>query len=130
VCPTGATLYGRVTDLKVEAARRLTLAAGTTTVYPRGRLGGPDQSYSGRVNRYVNRLYGETEFGGTQLVMLAGVPFERLGYPNLPPRSDASISETLQHTLYAGLVVPAAFLGVLAFAAKRSAAVQEDNQNE
>lgn len=130
VCPTGATLYGRVTDLKLEAARRLALVPGTTTVYPRGRLGGPDHSYSGKANRYVKRLYGETEFGGTQMVMLAGVPFEKLGYANLPPNSDASVSETLQHTLYAGLVVPAAFLGVLAWAAKRSAALSEGEPNE
>jgi len=125
VCPTGATLYGKVADLKREAARRLALVPGTATVYPRGRLGGPDQSYAGHANRYVQRLYGETEFGGTQLVMLAGVPFEKLGYSKLAPNSDASISETLQHTLYAGLVVPAAFLGVLGWAARRSAAAQE-----
>jgi len=126
VCPTGATLFGRVTDLKREAARRLALAPGTPTVYPRGRLGGPDQSYAGVSKQYVKRVYGETEFGGTQLIMLAGVPFERLGYPNLPPNSDAARSETLQHTVYAGLVVPAAFLGVLAWAARRSAAAQEE----
>jgi hypothetical protein len=125
VCPTGATLYGKVADFKREAARRLALVPGTATVYPRGRLGGPDQSYAGHANRYVQRLYGETEFGGTQLVMLAGVPFEKLGYSKLAPNSDASISETLQHTLYAGLVVPAAFLGVLGWAARRSAAAQE-----
>jgi hypothetical protein len=123
-------LYGRVGDLKLEAARRLALKPGLATVYPRGRLGGPDQSYTGRANRYVQHLYGETEFGGTQMVMLAGVPFERLGYPNLPARSDASVSETLQHTLYAGLVVPAAFLGALAWAAKRSAAAKEGDANE
>jgi Fe-S-cluster-containing dehydrogenase component len=130
VCPTGATLYGKVSDLKQEAARRLALKPGATTVYPRGRLGGPDQSYAGVANRYVQHVYGETEFGGTQVVMLAGVPFERLGYPNLPPASDASISETMQHTLYAGLVVPAAFLGVLSWAAKRSAAANEGDGNE
>jgi len=130
VCPTGATLYGRVADLKLEAARRLALAPGSMTVYPRGRLGGPDQSYRGAANRYVKHLYGETEFGGTQMVMLAGVPFEKLGYANLPAKSDASVSETLQHTLYAGLVVPAAFLGVLAWAAKRSAAIKEGDPHE
>lgn len=126
VCPTGATLYGRVTDLRQEAARRLAMKAGTPTVFPRGRLGGPDQSYPGVARRYVDRVYGETEFGGTQLLMLAGVPFDKLGYRNLAPRSDASSSETLQHALYAGLVLPAAFLGVLAWAAKRSAAVRDE----
>ncbi len=130
VCPTGATLYGRVADLKKEAARRLALKPGTATAYPRGRIDGPDQSYLGVSRQYVNRVYGETEFGGTQLIMLAGVPFEHLGYPNLPPQSDAANSETMQHTLYAGLVVPAAFLGVLAWAAKRSAAAQEEENGD
>ncbi len=120
VCPTGATLYGKVTELKQEAARRRALKPGSATVYPRGRLGGPDQSYPGVAARYVDHLYGEKEFGGTQMVMLSGVPFEKLGYPDLPPRSDASASETLQHGLYGGLVMPLAFLGVLTYAARRN----------
>ncbi|MFA6310965.1 MAG: hydrogenase 2 operon protein HybA [Sterolibacterium sp.] len=120
VCPTGATLYGKVADLKVEAARRRGLKPGTPTTFPRGRLGGPDQNYPGVVARYVDHLYGETEFGGTQMVMLSGVPFDKLGYPNLPPRSDAAITETLQHGLYGGMVMPLVFLGALAYAAKRN----------
>ena len=126
VCPTGATLFGKVSDLRAEAARRLALAPGTPTVYPRGRIDGPDQSYMGVSKKYVNRVYGDTEFGGTQLLMLAGVPFDRLGYADLPPDSDAAHSETLQHTLYAGLVVPVAFLGVLSWAARRSAAAHKE----
>ena len=37
VCPTGATLFGRVDDLKKEIARRRALKPGQATVYPRGR---------------------------------------------------------------------------------------------
>ena len=125
VCPTGATLYGKVTDLKKEAARRRALKPGTATVYPRGQLGGPDHSYPGVAAKYVDRLYGETEFGGTQMVMLSGVPFEKLGYPDLPPRSDAAKSESLQHGLYGGLVMPLAFLGVLTYAARRNVKNEE-----
>ncbi|MFA7270533.1 MAG: hydrogenase 2 operon protein HybA [Sterolibacterium sp.] len=120
VCPTGATLFGKVADLKKEAARRRSLKPGTQTAFPRGQLGGPEQSYPGVVGKYVDHLYGETEFGGTQMVMLSGVPFDKLGYPDLPPRSDAITSETLQHTLYGGLVMPLVFLGALAYAAKRN----------
>ena len=89
VCPTGATLFGRVGDLRKEAERRLALAPGTPTVYPRGRIDGPDQSYMSVSKKYVNRLYGDTGPGGTQLLMLAGVPFERLGHPTPKPDSDA-----------------------------------------
>jgi len=125
VCPTGATLFGKVADLKQEIQRRKALEPGTATTYPRGRLGGEDQSYPGVAAKYVDHVYGETELGGTQMLMLAGVPFDKLGYPTLPATSFASQSETLQHTLYGGLVLPIVFLGGLTWAAKRS--VQDDD---
>ncbi|MBI5922732.1 MAG: hydrogenase 2 operon protein HybA [Betaproteobacteria bacterium] len=128
VCPTGATLYGKVTDLKQEAARRRALKPGSQTSFPRGQLGGPDQSYPGVVAKYVDHLYGEKEFGGTQMVMLSGVPFDKLGYLDLPPRSDAVVTETLQHTLYSGLVMPLVFLGVLGYAAKRNLKQYEEEK--
>ncbi|HJV63069.1 MAG TPA: hydrogenase 2 operon protein HybA, partial [Albitalea sp.] len=65
VCPTGATLFGKVTDLKDEIARRKAGTPGAPTVYPRGRLGGPDQSYTGTAGQYVDKVYGERELGGT-----------------------------------------------------------------
>ncbi|MCX7171805.1 MAG: hydrogenase 2 operon protein HybA [Proteobacteria bacterium] len=128
VCPTGATLYGKVADLKQEAARRRSLKPGTQTSFPRGQLGGPDQSYPGVVGKYVDHIYGETEFGGTQMLMLSGVPFDKLGYPDLPPRSDAAISETLQHSLYGGMILPLVFLGVLGYAARRNAKQYEEEK--
>ena len=128
VCPTGATLYGKVSALKAEASRRRALKPGTATVYPRGQLGGPDQSYQGVSAKYVDHLYGETEFGGTQMVFLAGVPFAKLGYPDLPPRSDASTSETMQDTLYGGMIMPIVFLGALTYVAKRN--VKDEEQGD
>lgn len=125
VCPTGATLFGKVSDIKAEIARRKALAPGTPTSFPRGRLGGPDQSYPGVASKYVDHVYGEKEVGGTQMMMLAGVPFELLGYPTLPETSFASRSETLQHTLYGGLVAPIAFLGALTWVAKRNVKAEE-----
>ena len=130
VCPTGATLYGKVSDLKQEAARRRSLKPGTQTSFPRGELGGADQSYPGVVSKYIDHLYGEKEFGGTQMVMLSGVPFDKLGYQDLPPRSDASTSETLQHTLYGGLVMPLVFLGALTYAAKRNVKNDEADNDQ
>ena len=35
VCPTGATLFGKTADLLVEAKRRIALAPGSVTTYPR-----------------------------------------------------------------------------------------------
>lgn len=126
VCPTGATLFGKVADIKTEIARRKSLKPGTPTTYPRGKLGGADQSYPGVAAQYVDHVYGEKELGGTQMMMLAGVPFEKLGYPELPDTSFAAQSETLQHSLYGGLVLPLVFLGGLTWVAKRN--VHEDDE--
>jgi len=127
VCPTGATLFGKVADLKQEITRRRSLEPGKPTIYPRGKLGGPDQSYPGVASKYVDHVYGEKELGGTQMLMLAGVSFKKLGYPDLPESSFASKSETLQHSLYGGLVLPIAFLGGLTWVAKRT--VKDDDES-
>jgi hypothetical protein len=115
----------------LEAKRRLALKPGEKTTYPRGRLGDatapgvnwrqePDQSYEGVVASYQQHIYGEKEYGGTQVIKLSGVPFEKVGMPKLPPYSSAATSETIQHTLYGGLVMPVAVLGALAWVAKRN----------
>ena len=121
VCPTGATLYGRTADLLAEAKRRLALQPGTLTRMPRGNLsGGPDQSYEAYVGKYIQHVYGETEYGGTQVLKLSAVDFEKVGMPYLSPESSASTSETIQHTLYGGLLAPFAVLGVMTYVAKRN----------
>jgi Fe-S-cluster-containing dehydrogenase component len=118
VCPTGATLFGPVEALRAEIARRRALAPGTRTTFPRGRVGGSD-SYEGTVGQYVDHVYGEREIGGTQVLHLSGVPFELLGKPALPDDSPARLSETLQHTIYQGLIAPLTFLGIAVAAARR-----------
>jgi hypothetical protein len=40
--------------------------------------------------------------------------------PNLPPEAAAAHSETLQHTLYGGMLMPIAVLGAMTFIAKRN----------
>jgi len=119
VCPTGATLYGKVKDLKAEIARRRALAPGTRTTFPRGRIGDGDE-YVGNVGRYVDHVYGENEVGGTQVLHLSGVPFELLDKPALPDRAPAAVSETIQHGVYYGLLAPMTFLGILIAAARRN----------
>ena len=130
VCPTGATLYGKVSDLSAEARRRLALKPGETTTFPRGRLGGPDWSYQGTAAKYVQQIYGEKELGGTQMIKLAAVPFEKLGHRPLPERSYASISEGLQHTLYGYLALPAVVLGALSVIARRNVKPDDDDDGD
>jgi Fe-S-cluster-containing dehydrogenase component len=145
VCPTGATLFGRTADLLAEAKRRLALKPGEVTQYPRGRLKSvaeqqgqadkrwraePDQTYEGKVGTYVQRVYGEHEYGGTQVLKLSAVPFERVGMPNLPPHSSAATSETIQHSLYGGLLMPLAVLGALTVIAKRNVKTDDDSPQQ
>ena len=57
-CPTGATIFGERDDLLREARRRI--------------LDNPD--------RYVDHIFGEHEAGGTSVLYLSSVPFEKLGF--------------------------------------------------
>ncbi|MBU0621991.1 MAG: hydrogenase 2 operon protein HybA [Gammaproteobacteria bacterium] len=128
VCPTGATLYGKVKTLKAEAQRRVALKPGEETEFPRGNLDTHDQSsHVAKAVAYLPQIYGEKELGGTQMLKLSAVPFEKLGMPTLPERSYAATSETMQHTLYGNaLVLPLAFLGVLSYVAKRNVKHDDD----
>jgi Fe-S-cluster-containing dehydrogenase component len=127
VCPTGATLYGKSADLLAEAKRRIALKPGSVTRYPRGKIGGPDQSYEAPVGNYLQHVYGEKEYGGTQVLKLSAVTFEKVGMPDLPLKSSAATSETIQHTLYGGLIMPLVVLGALSFIAKKNVHDAEDD---
>lgn len=64
VCPTGATMFGERDALVAEARARI-----------RGNRG-----------EYVDHVYGLEEAGGTSVLMLSSVPFERLGLTTNLPR--------------------------------------------
>ena len=64
VCPTGATLFGERDTLLRQARARIATAPDT----------------------YVDHVYGVTEAGGTSLLVLSGVPFEKLGMKTDVPR--------------------------------------------
>ena len=119
VCPTGATLFGPVKELKAEIARRKALTPGQRTSYPRGRIGGTD-SYFGTAHKYVDQVYGEKEIGGTQVLHLSGVPFELLNKPKLPDEAPAFHAERLQRAIYYGFIAPLTFLGGLVVLAYRN----------
>ncbi len=114
-CPTGASLFGRVEDLRAEGHRRLAAAPGSSLTYPIHALDSGDNKVA-TVPEYVQHMYGETETGGTQTLLLADVPFRKLGLPKLGEASRARLSETIQHTLYGGMVMPTLLLGGLIYA--------------
>ena len=105
VCPRGAVVFGRRNDLLAEARRRM--------------AEGPE--------RYVDRIYGEYEGGGTHVLYLSGVPFEELGLPDLDDRPVAELSETIQHGLYRGMVAPAFLYGALATVMWRNRAAEHEH---
>lgn len=78
-CPTGASIFGKVEDLRAEAKRRLTLKPGETYAYPVKRVDGEERTEK-VVDKYVNHVYGLDEAGGTQYLFLAGVNFDKLGF--------------------------------------------------
>lgn len=118
-CPTGASLFGTREELLQEAHRRLQLEPGSTYAYPRNTLDDPDR-HEAIVPQYIDRVYGETQGGGTQVMVLAGVPFDKLDFPDIPERSFASLSETIQSTIYKGMIAPLALLGGLMFVTRRT----------
>jgi Fe-S-cluster-containing dehydrogenase component len=91
VCPRGAVIYGRRADLLAEAKRRIA-----------------DQP-----SRYVPHVYGETEAGGTQVLYLSHVPFEKLGLPSYGPQGVPHTAYTIQEGLYTGFAAPVVLYAAL-----------------
>jgi len=118
-CPVGATVYGKTTDLRAEAARRLALRPGEYYEYPLNHMES-GRRVSSAAARYQPHAYGLHEVGGTQCLVLSGVPFEKIGLPQLPEAAFAAKSETIQHTLYKGMIAPGLLLAGLLFAAYKS----------
>jgi len=78
-CPTGASIFGKVVDLQKEAKKRLSLEPGTYYDYPQQTVNS-SQKMPKKVTPYYNHVYGLDEAGGTQYLLLAGVPFDKLGF--------------------------------------------------
>jgi Fe-S-cluster-containing dehydrogenase component len=83
-CPTGATIFGKVTELREEAKKRFAMKPGTIYDFPIQTLNSKETS-SRAVATYADKVYGLTEAGGTQNLMLSGISFDLLGFnKNIP----------------------------------------------
>jgi len=129
VCPTGATLFGTVKELSAEADRRHELTPGERAFFPRKTVDSTDV-HEKPAPHYVKETYGETQVGGTQVKLLAGVPFDKLGYPELPDKSYVATSETIQHTLYKGMIAPALLFGTFLLRTRISAKHEENDAED
>ena len=91
VCPRGAVIYGTYEELLAEARRRL--------------KENPD--------KYVPKIFGETDGGGTQVLYLSHVDFDKLGLPELGDECHATLNRSIQHGIYQGMIAPVALYAVL-----------------
>jgi Fe-S-cluster-containing dehydrogenase component len=98
VCPKGAVIYGRREDLLREAKTRLAENPG----------------------KYIQKIYGEHDGGGTQCLYLSHVPFEKLGLPVLGTESTPTLQRTIQESVYKGFAAPVALYGLLGFVMLRN----------
>jgi Ni/Fe-hydrogenase subunit HybB-like protein/Fe-S-cluster-containing dehydrogenase component len=113
-CRRGALAFGARDEVLAEAHRRMELSPA----------------------RYNGHVYGEHEGGGTSVLYLAkaGMAFADMGLPDLSPRSVPSLPETIQHTLYKGMIAPLALFGTFAAVVRRNARrlhdMESDHRNE
>ncbi len=91
VCPRHAVIYGPYAELLEEARRRLRDHPG----------------------RYIDHIYGEKEAGGSQVLYLSHVPFEKLGLPTLSEKPVGQVVREVQHGIYKGFVAPVALYAIL-----------------
>jgi len=104
VCPRGAVIFGRYTELLADARARLAANPG----------------------KYVPHIYGEKELGGTQVLYLSHVPFEKLGFRFNDEQSVPHVQQTVQHGVYKGFIAPIALYAVLGAVAFRNRRGEKD----
>ena len=95
VCPTGAVIFGKRTDLLAKAKERIASSPG---------------------KYFENRVYGEHEAGGTQVLYLSKVAFNKIGLPKLGSTSLGHYATKVSSVIYkwfSGPMLAACFLGSL-----------------
>jgi Fe-S-cluster-containing dehydrogenase component len=109
VCPRGAVISGKYTELLDEAHRRIAEA-------PEGT--------------YVPKVYGEKEVGGTQVLYLSHVDFEKVGFRFNDPKPVPEMQQSVQHGIYQGFVGPVALYALLGAVMFRNRGKENTNEHE
>ena len=109
VCPTGAVIFGPRSVLVMEAQQRIRNTPG---------------------RYYQDRVYGETDNGGTQALYLSHVPFEKLGLPELGSESVPARTLRWQRRLYQYFAMPAVLYVGLVQVIRRSLKGHEQEAHE
>lgn len=111
VCPRQAVIFGKYADLLEDAHQRL-------REHP---------------DRYVPKVYGEHELGGTQVLYLSHVPFEKLGFRFHDDQPVPEVQQTVQHGVYQGFIAPLALyalLGAVMFRNRKRGAGEDEPEAE
>lgn len=109
VCPTHAVIFGRRADLLSEAHARIERQPGTY---------------------YEDRVYGEKDGGGTQVLYLSAVPFTKIGLPELSEESVAAYGSRVHSILYKWLALPITLYVLLAALIRRRWKDHEDHEQD
>ncbi|HSO23805.1 MAG TPA: hydrogenase 2 operon protein HybA, partial [Chondromyces sp.] len=95
-CPVDAVIFGTYTELLADAKQRIAERPE--------RYWGPDGE---------PKIFGLTDGGGTQVLYLADMSFDKLGFPQLDDVGTAKQARDIQHGIYQGFIAPVALYGIL-----------------
>ena len=102
-CPADALRYGTRDEMLKEANRRI----------------------AARPDKYVNHVYGEKEAGGTSVLYLSSVPFDKLGFPTLGDEAYPDKSKVALGAVPPAVMLIGALLGATySFFKRRTAAAK------
>jgi formate dehydrogenase iron-sulfur subunit len=98
-CPADALQFGTRQDILKEARTRI----------------------SAQPEKYVDHIYGEKEAGGTSVLYLSSVPFDKLGFPDVGTKSYPAVSKIAIHSVPPAVLAVGALLGATSAFLKRRA---------
>lgn len=79
---------------------------------------------SAQPEKYVDHIYGEKEAGGTSVLYLSSVPFDKLGFPEVSNKPYPGFSRMALHAVPPAVIAVGAVLGsVYAFLKRRASAL-------
>ena len=100
-CPADALKFGNRDEMLAEAHRRM----------------------AARPGKYVDHIYGEHEAGGTSVMYLSAVPFEKLGFPKIGTKPYTGFTRFALHAVPPAVMAVGALLGGAYMFFKRRALV-------
>jgi len=108
MCPVEALTFGRRDDLIELAQHRIADNPG----------------------RYIDKVFGVHDGGGTSWLMLADRRFEELDLPQLAQESPAELTEKLQHGIFKGFSGPIMLVGLLGILMKSSSDAEKYDRRD